>query len=224
VWPQVLTFDCYGTLVQWPETLRRFFVGLLPPEIDVAAFHADFNRFHMASKAGRYRPYSVVLTDALADTMNAWRLGGIIEAQDALLVEIRGIQPYPEVVSVLCSLATRFKLAIISNTEDALVADTLKRLEAPCQLITAQQAGAYKPDPYLFRFALRRLDLTPDDVLHIGAGFYTDMAPAFELGITRIWINRRGEAGDPLRPPTAVLPDMRDLEATIDNLIASRLA
>ena len=70
MWPQVLTFDCYGTLVQWPETLRRFFVGLLPPEIDVAAFHADFNRFHMASKAGRYRPYSVVLTDALADTVD----------------------------------------------------------------------------------------------------------------------------------------------------------
>lgn len=224
MWPQVLTFDCYGTLVQWPETLRRFFVRLLPPDIDVAAFHADFNRFHMVSKAGRYRPYSVVLTDALADTMNAWRLGGIIEAQDALLDEVRAIQAYPEVVSVLCSLATRFRLAIISNTEDALVADTLKRLEAPCQLITAQQAGAYKPDPYLFRFALRRFGLEPDDVLHIGAGFYTDMAPAFELGIARIWINRRAETGDPLRPPTAVLPDMRDLEATIDNLIASRLA
>ena len=222
MWPAVLTFDCYGTLVQWPEMLRRFFTALLPPEADVAAFQHDFNRHHMAAKAGPYRPFSVVLTDALAEAMQQWHLREVEAAQDALLVAIREIPPYPEVVPVLRALAARFRLVIISNTEDALIADTLKRLEAPCELISAQQAGAYKPDPYLFRFALRRLGVSPEEVLHVGAGFYTDMAPAFELGIARIWINRRGETADPLRPPTAEMPDMRGLEATIDRLMAAR--
>lgn len=220
MWPSVLTFDCYGTLVQWPETLRRCFTALLPPGADVAAFQADFVRHQMAEKAGKYRPFSVIISDALARTMEDWRLGNVMQAQDALLVAIRGLEPYPEVVPVLLSLARRFRLAIISNTEDALVAGTLARLQAPFELITAQQGGAYKPDPYLFRFAMRRLGVEPEDVLHIGAGYYTDMWPAFELGIARIWINRRGESADPLRPPSAELHDLSGLEATVDRLIA----
>lgn len=221
-WPAVITFDCYGTLVQWPEALRAYFATLLPAGSDAAAFHADFNRHHMAEKAGKYRPFSVIICDALAMTMAQWHLGNVEAAQDGLLLAIREIQPYPEVVPVLQSLAQRFRLAIISNTEDRMLAGVLATLQVPFELVTAQQGGAYKPDPYLFRFAFRQLGVAPESVLHVAAGNYTDMWPAFELGLARVWINRRSETADPLRPPSAELPDLTGLEAVVDCLVAAR--
>ena len=222
MWPRVVTFDCYGTLVQWPETLRSVFASLLPPHGDAAAFHQDFAAHHLQLKGGPYRPYSEVLRLALAAAMAQWGLSDPARAQELLLREIRAIAPYPEVVPVLRALARKYRLAIISNTEDELIAQTLRGLEVAFEVFTAAQARAYKPDHRLFRFAHARLGVTADAVLHVGAGLATDMVPAFELGLARIWINRRSERGDPTMPPTAELPDLGRLEAAIARIAAER--
>jgi len=218
VWPKVVTFDCYGTLVRWPETLRAVFGSIVRNAGDVAAFHEDFAKFHVRFKREPYQPYSQVLRRALAATMKQWTLNGVAEAQERLLRGIRAIAPYPDVVPALRAIAPKFRLAIISNTEDQLIADTVRGLEVPLEVITAEQAKAYKPDHRLFEYAHRTLGVSAGDVLHVGAGYATDMVPAFELGLSRIWINRRGERADPSMPPTAELPDLSRLQATIAGL------
>lgn len=221
MWPAVVTFDCYGTLVRWPETLRAVFDTLVP-EGRGAEFHRDFGVRHVELKDAGYRPYHEVLRLALQGTMQQWGLAGIDAAFARLMHDIASIPPYPEVVPVLCALARRFRLAIISNTEDALIAETIRGLEAPLDVITAEQARAFKPDHRLFEFAHARLGVRSADVLHVGAGLATDMRPARELGLARIWINRRGEHADPARLADAELPELSGLEATIERLARTR--
>jgi 2-haloacid dehalogenase len=117
-----------------------------------------------------------------------------------------------------------FRLAIVSNTEDQLIADTVRGLQVPFEVITAEQAKAYKPDHRLFAYAHERLGVSADDVLHVGTGYATDMVPAFELRLARLWINRRGERADLSMPPTAELPDLSRLEETIANVASDRSA
>lgn len=222
MWPRIVTFDCYGTLVRWPETLRSVFDSLLPAGADGARFHKDFGEFHVQLKNEPYRPYSQILRLALEKAMRKWSLGNIAGAQDQLLRSIQAIPPYPEVIPALRSLARKFKIAIISNTEDALIEGTVRGLEIPCEVITAEQAHAYKPDHRLFAYAHQRLGVAAEQVLHVGAGYATDMVPAFELGLARVWINRRGERTDPLMPPTTELPDLSKLESTIETIAKTR--
>lgn len=221
-WPRVVTFDCYGTLVQWPETLRTVFNSLLPAGADGARFHKDFSEFHVQAKSEPYRPYSQVLRLALARTMRKWNLKNVERAQEQLLHSIRVIPPYPDVVPALRSLVRKFRIAIISNTENALIEGTVAGLQISCEVITAEQARAYKPDHRFFAYAHQRLGVEAKDVLHVGAGYATDMIPAFELGVARIWINRQGERASPAKPPMAELPDLSKLELRIATMRAGR--
>ena len=222
MWPRIVTFDCYGTLVQWPETLRSVFDSLLPAGADGAMFHKDFSEFHVQLKNEAYQPYSQVLRLALDKAMRKWSLGNVQSAQEQLLRSIQAIPVYPDVVPVLRSLARKFRIAIVSNTEDALIEETVRGLEIACEVITAEQARAYKPDHRLFAYAYQRLGVAAEDVLHVGAGYATDMVPAFELGLARIWINRRGERANPSMPPTAELPDLAKLESMITTIAKNR--
>jgi 2-haloalkanoic acid dehalogenase type II len=218
VWPGVITFDCYGTLVQWPETLHRVFRELVPSDTEEGAFYRDFARCHVRLKSEPYRPYAEILRLALAETMCARKLANVAGAQERLLEAVRAIPPYPDVVPALRSLAANRRIAIVSNTDDALIEATVRGLEIPVEVITAEQARAYKPDLQLFRHAHRRLGVSRDEVVHVGAGYATDMIPAFELGLARIWINRRGERADPAIPPTAELADLSGLASAIATL------
>jgi len=215
-WPKIITFDCYGTLVQWPEALRAVFGSIVRSDTDVARFHEHFSEFHDQLIRESYQTYSQVLRRTLAATMDKWSLNGVAEAQEHLLHEIRAIPPYPDVVPVLRVLARNLRLAIISNTEDQLIAGTVRGLEVPFEVITAEQAKDYKPSHRLFAYAHERLCVSADNVLHVGAGYATDMVPAFELGLARIWINRRGERSEPSMPPSAELPDLSGMSASPD--------
>lgn len=224
MWPRIITFDCYGTLVRWPETLRSLFDSLLPAGSDGAKFHKDFSEFHVQFRNEAYQPYSQVLWFALDKAMHKWGLGNVPNAQEQLLRSIQAIPAYPDVVPALRSLARKFRIAIISNTEDALIEETVRGLGIPCAVITAEQARAYKPDHRLFAYAHQRLGVAAGEVLHVGAGYATDMVPAFELGLARVWINRRGEQANPSMPPTAELPDLSKLESMIASIAKGRNA
>ena len=221
MWPSVITFDCYGTLVRWPETLRACFAALLPDGADVAAFHRDFNERQAELRREPYRPYTAMLRRGLLDTLAARGLSAAADAPERFVQALRAIPPYPDVLPALPQLAARYRLAIISNTEDGLIDETVRGLETPIEVITAEQARAYKPDHRLFFYAFERLGVAASDVLHVGAGYPTDMIPAFELGLPRIWINRRGERADPSRPPTAELQDLSGLGALVDRIASA---
>jgi 2-haloacid dehalogenase len=157
MWPQIITFDCYGTLVQWPETLHECFRQLLPDDSDIVAFHRTFTDMHSRLRDGPYRPYTHILQQALHEALAQWGVPLTPQAPATLLAMVRVIPPYPDVPSCLTALANRYRLAIISNTEDQLIAQTVRGLGVPFEVITAEQAQAFKPNHRLFAYAFARL-------------------------------------------------------------------
>jgi 2-haloacid dehalogenase len=95
-------------------------------------------------------------------------------------------------VQALRELKKRYKLAVISNIDDDLFAETRKLLEVEFDVvITAQQAGSYKPSVINFQIALRALSISPEQLLHAAQSIYHDVVPARSLGISTVWVNRK---------------------------------
>jgi len=104
---------------------------------------------------------------------------------------LAGWEPWPDTVAALRQLHSRFRLAIVSNVDDDLFAATRPKLEVDFdQVITAEQAGAYKPSLKMFELALRRVSVPAHRVLHVGQSIYHDVVPAQSLGLATVWVNR----------------------------------
>jgi len=100
-------------------------------------------------------------------------------------------KPWPDTVAALRQLQSRFRLAIISNVDDDLFAATRLQLGVEFdQVITAQQAQAYKPSLKIFELGLSRVGVSAHRVLHVGQSLYHDVIPAQSLGLATVWVNR----------------------------------
>jgi 2-haloacid dehalogenase len=100
-------------------------------------------------------------------------------------------KPWADTVAALRQLKSRFRLAILSNVDDDLFARTRPQLEVEFdEIITAQQAHAYKPSLKLFELALSRINAPAHRVLHVGQSIYHDVIPAQSLGLAAVWVNR----------------------------------
>ncbi len=100
-------------------------------------------------------------------------------------------KPWPDTVAALRQLKTKFRLAILSNVDDDLFAATRPQLGVDFdEIITAQQAQAYKPSLKVFELALSRINAPAHRVLHVGQSLYHDVIPAQSLGLATAWINR----------------------------------
>src|SRR5262249_56219110 len=121
VWPSVITFDCYGALVRWPETLRACFATFLPDGADVAAFHRDFNERQAELRREPYRPYTVMLRRGLLDTLAAWGLPAAADAPERFVQALRAIPPYPDVLSALNHLPPPYPPPTIPHPPHALL-------------------------------------------------------------------------------------------------------
>lgn len=191
-----VTFDCYGTLAQWPERLRELLTAI-GSRHGVAArsdsLLAEFRANHHALVTGPYRPYTMLLREALRTTFAAH--GATLQAtdDDILVAGITAIPPYPDVPPALAKLASRYRLVVISNSEDELIQGTIASLGARIdRVITAQQAGAYKPSTRMCQFALRNVGCSRGEIVHVAAGLPYDVLPAAELGLRTVWVNRTG--------------------------------
>jgi 2-haloacid dehalogenase len=216
--PRFVTFDCYDTLVEFPiERVTRVILGARADRIDLAAFFADFEALrYRTTTFGPYRPYRDVLRDTLAQAMRQFGLPYRDEDGAALVAAVPTWGPFPDVPPALERLRTRCRLAIISNTDDDIIAGNVARIGVPFDhVVTAEQARAYKPSPVIFDHALQTLGCGPSDVLHVAQGFEYDIMPAHRLGWARVWINRYGKVGDPAFGPYVELPDLAGLPALL---------
>ena len=217
---RVLTFDCYGTLIDWESGI----LGALRPLLAAHGKALDddkllelYGGLEAEAEAGEYKSYRKIL-EGVARGFGK-RLGFEASEQEArsLPESLRNWQPFPDTVAALRRLKSRYKLAIVSNTDDDLFAHTAKLLEIPFDwVITAQQAGSYKPSHNNFRLALERIALPPSQVLHCAQSIYHDVIPARELGLATVWVNRRGaKGGGATRAaqgrPDLVVPDLKSL-------------
>lgn len=213
--PTWLTFDCYGTLIQWDEGLLAAMDTILSAkggDIDQSAFIAVYDRYeHELEQQKPHRSFGQVTALALELAMNEFGLPFNTADADLLTSSIGRMPPFPEVVETLDKLKTAgFRLAIISNTDDAIIAGNVAQLDGLIdRVITAEQAEAYKPSPQIFRHAWKTLGIGMDDLVHICASPHLDLAAARELGFRAIWVDR-GTGRKPLSDyhPNEIVPTL----------------
>ncbi|NKK72817.1 haloacid dehalogenase type II [Rhizobium leguminosarum bv. viciae] len=194
--PTWLTFDCYGTLIQWDEGLISAMDRILSTKggnIDQKAFIAVYDRHEHALEEERpHRTFAEVSALALERAMADLDMPFTAADAEILISSIGKMPPFPEVVATLEELkAAGFRLAIISNTDDAIISGNVAQLGGFIdRIITAEQAGAYKPSRQIFLHAWKSLEIGMDDLVHICASPHLDHAAARELGFRTVWVDR----------------------------------
>lgn len=218
--PKVITFDCYGTLVRWHRAVRDASCAILSRHIrddDIekqASGLADRLREVAVAQQQRppFRDYKFVLHSSLNEALAEMGHTATRDDQEMLLSILQRIEPHSEVAAVLERLRARYLLAIISNTDDDLIAGTVAAIGTPIDfVITAQQARAYKPDHQLFLHAYSIMGVTKEETIHVGMGQFTDLKVCHELGIRSVWIDREDEPLNPDWLPHAALKDLSGL-------------
>ncbi len=220
----VLTFDCYGTLIDWENGILGFFRSLLGRhgkalgDDEILEIYAELES---EAERGEYVTYRDVLR-SVAHGFGLRLDFPVTPAEaDALPASLPDWRPFPDTVDALRRLKTRFQLAVISNTDDDLFAGTAKRLEVPFDfVITAQQVRSYKPSLNNFRQAITRIGRPQEQILHCAQSWFHDVAPARSLGLATVWVNRRAGKATPwgasvpseARPDLEV-PDLKTLAA-----------
>ena len=214
-----LSFDCYGTLVDWEtgistavaEVLRSH--GISRTGSEILALFADAEP--KAQTARGYSEYRSVLREVMA--LIAAELGVTCsESELGCLADTLPDWPvFPDAPDALNTLKTRYKLAIISNVDDDLFAGSARALGIDFDaVITSQQMRAYKPDLRGFNAALERMGCDKDRWLHIGESLYHDIGPANRMGIASVWVNRPDRGGGTRQTdavPDLVVADLAEL-------------
>jgi len=204
--PAWLTFDCYGTLIQWDEglvaavarILDRHGKGGVPPRNLITAFD---RHEHALEEEHPHRNFRTVAGEGLRQAMAELGLNCDGRDTEMLTGSISAMPPFPEVPGALQALkAAGFRLCIISNTDDAIIAGNVAQLGPPGtvdRVVTAEQAGAYKPRREIFEHAWRELGVGKDEVCHICASPHLDLAAARDFGFRCVWVDR-GTGRQPL--------------------------
>ena len=191
---EILTFDCYGTLIHWEDGL---FAALRPiftthsKKIDDATVLRLYGEFEQRAEQPPFRNYRDVLAEVVRQFGKELGFEPSPAEVRSLAESLPTWKPWPDTVAALSQLKTKFRLAILSNVDDDLFAGTRPQLRVAFdEVITAQQAKAYKPSLKLFELALTRINAPAHRVLHVGQSIYHDVLPAQSLGLATIWINR----------------------------------
>jgi len=218
-----LTFDCYGTIVDWETGILSAVNPVLERHevsIDEAEILQLYARLEAEQEAGAYKPYKQVLMGVMAGFGE--ELGFTPTEADlrALPGSVGEWPPFPDSVEALQRLQIGFELVILSNIDDVFFAATEAGLGIGFdEVITAQQVGSYKPSHLNFQVALERLQVPPQQVLHVAQSLFHDHAPAKQLGFTTVWVNRPSRCpGVGVAKPTQASPDLEisDLASLVE--------
>lgn len=210
---EAMTFDTYGTLIDWERGMLDALQPVLAPH-DVDASEDDllenYARHEAEIEAGAYRTYR----DVLAASVRGLCADLGVDPEPAAVAEFAGsVGAWPafrDTAPALRRLAAGYRLGVITNCDDDLFAQSNRRLGVTFEwVVTAQQAGSYKPDPGNFELALRRIGLPPDRIVHVAQSLFHDHVPAKALGMTTVWIDRRHDmTGFGATPPASASPDL----------------
>jgi 2-haloacid dehalogenase len=191
---EILTFDCYGTLIDWETGILSVLHRLLSAhgkEITDSALLELYGEFEQRSEQSSFQPYREVLISVVRQFGRQMGFTPTTAEERSLPDSLPNWRPWPDTVAALHTLKSRFRLAILSNIDDDLFAATRPQLEVDFdEVVTAQQAQAYKPSLRLFELAISRLKVPSNRILHIGQSIYHDVLPAQALGLATVWVNR----------------------------------
>jgi 2-haloacid dehalogenase len=209
---EALTFDCYGTLIDWdtgilagirPVLAKR---GVKPPDDEIVMVYTGFEA---AAEAGPYVPYRAILGRCLREVAGHYGIKPDDGEASAFGDSVGDWPAFPDSSAALRRLGERFRLGVITNCDDDLFARSAARLGIDFEwVVTAQQVGSYKPDTRNFGAAFERLGLPRDRILHVAQGIIHDHVPAKRLGLSTVWIDRHHDRpGRRITPPEGTEPD-----------------
>jgi len=191
---EILTFDCYGTLINWEAGILAALHKVLSAHgksLDDARLLTMYGDFEARAEQGPFRPYREVLESVVQQFGDQLGFTPSPQEMRSLPDSLASWRPWPDTVAALRELKTRYRLAILSNVDDDLFSATRPQLEVQFdEVVTAQQAQAYKPSMKLFELALSRINAPAHRVLHVGQSIYHDVIPAQALGLATVWVNR----------------------------------
>ncbi|MGC1372591.1 MAG: haloacid dehalogenase type II [Candidatus Sulfotelmatobacter sp.] len=191
---EVITFDCYGTLINWEEGILNCLRPILASHgksADDATILKLFGDYEADAEQGRYRVYREVLQSVVRGFGDYFKFTPTKDETRSLPKSLTEWEPWPDTVGALRQLQRRFRVCIISNVDDDLFASTEPRLGITFDhVITAQQAKAYKPSLRIFELAFSRIGVPAHRILHVGQSIFHDVIPAQSLGLATVWINR----------------------------------
>jgi len=209
---EALTFDCYGTLIDWETGILRGLRatldghGIDAPDDELLELYATAEE---RAEAGPYLRYREILARCLREVCRHYDVAPDDDAAAAFGGSVGDWPAFPDSSDALRALKTRFRLGVITNCDDDLFAASNQRLGVDFDwIVTAQAVGSYKPDPRNFEAAFARLALPRDRILHVAQSLFHDHVPAQELGLASVWIDRRHDRpGSGATPPATVIPD-----------------
>jgi 2-haloacid dehalogenase len=216
------TFDCYGTLVDWDT-------GILSAIESVAPGHGQelLARYHgleprVQAEPGAFKRYREIMRETLSRAAAEAEVALAPGDEDVLGRTLPDWPVFPDVVPALEGLRrTGWKLAILSNVDNDLIAGTLRHIPVEIDLIvTAEDVRSYKPHPgHLLRFQ-ELTGATADRWVHVAASMFHDIVPASELGVRGVYV-ARGREKEHCRLAEAVLPNLVALPAVLESIVTS---
>jgi 2-haloacid dehalogenase len=208
------SFDCYGTLIDWDGGVRAELASVFGDD-RADGLLADYHAIEPELQASGELSYRQVLTETMR------RLGAPDGREHGLAESLPAWRAFPEVRAALDELRRRgWKLAILSNTDDDFIAASQVQIGLVFdEVVVAQEIGSYKPAHRHWEEFFRRTNAPRDGHVHVAASLFHDIAPANELGLRSVWINRLGETSSDGTRPTRELPDLVELPETLDDLV-----
>ncbi len=208
-----LTFDCYGTLIDWETGLASGLRAFLDPRgvtPEHDALLETYARFEAEAERPPYRTYREVLAFAGRGVAATYGVEPSATEIAAFAGSVADWPAFADSTAALALLKTRFQLGVLTNCDDDLFAASNRRLGVEFDwVVTAQQARGYKPAIANFELLFERVGPPRDRILHVAQSLYHDHVPAKALGLSSVWIDRRHDrAGAGATPPADAQPDL----------------
>jgi 2-haloacid dehalogenase len=220
---EALTFDCYGTLIDWETGLADAFRPVLAAHAVTAGDEdviARYAGYEAEAEAGPYLRYRDVVAAGLRGVAGELGFTPSDAEVDGFSAAVGDWPAFSDSPAALARLARRYRLGVITNCDDDLFAASNRKLGVEFDwVVTSEQVGSYKPDERNFHVAFERLGLPRERILHVAQSLFHDHVTAKRLGLSTVWIDRRGgRAGAGATPaaeatPDATFPDLASFAA-----------
>lgn len=220
----VLTFDCYGTLVDWARGITAALRPILRAydvEIDEKELFTLYGQFERDIESGPYVKYREVLRQVVRRFGTKFDFTPTNAEVDRFAESIGKWPVFPDTNEALRALSESFRLAIVSNVDDDLFHETARQIDVGFdEVITGEQVRAYKPRLDHFESVFTRLGAPPNRILHVAQSVYHDINPAGRLGLSCVWVQRYGTRFDPPTPtidPVLAVSDLQSLATALED-------
>lgn len=222
---EILTFDCYGTLIDWETGILNAVRPVLKKhgrEVTDEAILKLYSEIEPQVQAGPYRAYREVLTEVMRMIGERHSVKFSPQDNESLAESLQNWEPFPDTVEALKRLKTKYGLGIISNIDKDLFAHSFRKLQVDFDnILTADMIASYKPNKFIFEMAMMKLGRPKEKVLHVAESLFHDIEPAKSLGMKTCWVNRRAAKGYAASKTANVTPDVEvaDLKQLADQAL-----